>query len=376
MTQAQHTAASLIIRDIRVKNLRCHADIQWNCGSQLNMLTGCNGSGKTTLLEAAYMMAHGRSFRQARDPLLVRRGENQFQINGVWHRYGPMYVNIRGKQGKTEIFLQGKSIQRRKDLTGTLPVLVEAPQGRRLVDGLPNERRHWLDGLMMVCHQGIAIDYQRYLRAVMQRSRILRRGSGWDELDGWEHQIVAHGMIIVQARQILIEELNSHLATEEMLTETPLCLEMQAPDYDKQMWLSRLQGRRQDDARIGGLRFGPHCDRIRMIYQQREIRNAGSRSQQKLAAIALKMAECALRVQHRQLMPALLLDDCLEALDPERQKRLLHRLSTFCGQVLMTAPSGIHIPQDVDIHTHELTDHGLVSETGPIVLATDMEEAA
>jgi len=343
----------------------------------LNLLTGCNGSGKTTLLEAAYMMAHGRSFRQARDPFLLRRGEKELQINGVWHRYGPMYVNVRARQGKTDIFLQGKSIQRRRDLMQTLPVLVEAPQGKRLVDGLPNERRHWFDGLVMACHPGMGGEYQRYLRAVMQRNRLLRRRSGWDELDGWEQQIVVHGKAIVQARHELMMELNGYLEKEEMLTETPLHLEIQAPDYDDGAWLSRLKERRHDEARMGGLRFGPHCDRIRMIYRQREIRSAGSRGQQKLAAIALKMAECALRVQHRQMVPVLLLDDCLEALDRRRQKRLLRRLSAAGGQVLMTAPGGIDIPRDVDVRIHELTDRGPVSLTGTESAAVkDMEEAA
>ncbi|MDQ7010728.1 MAG: DNA replication and repair protein RecF, partial [Mariprofundaceae bacterium] len=197
-----------------------------------------------------------------------------------------------------------------------------------------------------------------------------------DELDSWEQQIVVHGKAIVQARHAMMEELNQCLIAEETLTETPLHLEIQAPDYDERTWLSRLKARRDDDARMGGLRFGPHCDRIRMIYRQREIRSAGSRGQQKLAAIALKMAECALRVQHRQMVPVLLLDDCLEALDRQRQERLLRRLSAAGGQVLMTAPGGIDVPRDVDIQVHELTDRGLVSpDTGP-AMATNMEEAA
>lgn len=339
------------------------------------MVIGANGSGKTSLLEAVYLMSYGRSFRQARDPFLVRRGQQRFSVHGAWYRFGPMQLSVAGARGKIALRLQGRDVQRRKDVSDGFPVLVEAPQGRKLVDGAPNERRRWLDALVMACFPGLNLHYDRYLRAVMQRSRLLRRRVMSEELDAWEHQIVRHGMPIVEYRKRVLADLNQALDIEAGLTEAPLQLTMRQQDYDEISWIRRLQEKRSEDMRIGGLRFGPHCDALLMHYQQREIRSAGSRGQQKLAAIAIKMAECALWRQYRHMLPVLLLDDCLEALDAERQQRALERLGAHAGQVLMTAPSGLNIPRTItatiDIRL-QMLQHGALA---PVAAQSDANPA-
>jgi DNA replication and repair protein RecF len=373
-------ATTLTICQITVTDLRCHEQITWTCSEGLNLLIGANGSGKTSLLESVYLMAHGRSFRQARDPFLVRRGQERFLIKGQWHRFGPMNLSVAGRRGQTSIRLQGCDVQRRKDVSESFPVLVEAPQGRKLIDGAPNERRRWLDALVMTCNPVMRGHFERYLRAVMQRNRLLRRKILSNELDAWERQIVHHGLPIVAAREIIISELNSCLAEEIFLTEQPLSISLSKTEYTEQAWLDRLKNGRADDMKAGGLRYGPHCDVFNFHFQQREIRNAGSRGQQKLAAIALKMAECALWSRHRRLVPVLLLDDCLEALDIERQTRVLQRLQASPAQVLITAPNGVNISQDVNVKIYSLNAQGLFDQDnyGKITSmnGVTMEEAA
>ena len=374
-------ATILTICQIKVKDLRCHEQVTWTCSEGINLLIGANGSGKTSLLESVYLMVYGRSFRQAREPFLVRRGQERFLIQGQWRRFGPMNLSVAGRQGQISIRLQGCDVQRRKDVSESFPVLVEAPQGRKLIDGAPNERRRWLDALVMTCNPVMNGHYERYLRAVMQRNRLLRRGMCSNELDVWEHQIVHHGLPIVAARAKIISEINNCLADEIFLTEQPLTMSLSRTEYVAQKWLDRLKNRRADDMKAGGLRYGPHCDVLHIHFQQREIRNAGSRGQQKLAAIALKMAECALWSNYRRLVPVLLLDDCLEALDYERQTRVLKRLQASPAQVLMTAPNGVNISRDVRIKIHNLNAQGLCQLDNDSMISSmnvevTMEEAA
>jgi len=376
------SATPLSIREVKVRQLRCHDEITWHCDPGLNLIIGANGSGKTTLLEAVYLMAFGRSFRQARDPVLVKRDAERFFIHGQWHRYGPMNLSVAGRRGQTTLRLQGRDVQRRKDISESFPVLVDAPQGRKIIDGAPGERRRWLDGLIIACFQNMGIYYERYLRAVMQRGRLLRRRASSDELDVWEEQIVKYGQPIVQAREKMVAMLNELLEQEIPLTDHPLIISVSMPDYDQQAWKARLKEKRSEDLRSGGLRFGPHCDVVNIHFQQREIRSAGSRGQQKLAAIAIKMAECGLWTRYRKLIPVLLLDDCLEALDRTRQLRLLMRLQESSAQVLMTAPEGVTITSCLNIRIQVLNAQGLCdSATSSMVSMLDdttevMEEAA
>jgi len=378
-------ATALILDSVKVSHLRCHQALEWIISPGLNLMIGGNGSGKTTLLESVSLMAHGRSFRQSRSPLLVQHGQERFMVHGRWHRFGPMNLSVAGRQGQTSVRLQGRDIQRRKDVSESFPVLIDAPQGRKIIDGAPGERRRWLDALIMVCFPSMRMNYERYLRAVMQRGRLLRRRV-WSEdlsnklsheLDGWEQQIVQYGMPIVQARQTLCSELNVLLMDEQVLTEDAVSISMRMPEYTVETWRERLQNKRQDDAKIGSLRFGSHVDVVNIHFQDREIRSAGSRGQQKLAAIALKMAECALWAKYRRLIPVILLDDCLEALDQWRQLRLFQRLQDSPAQILMTAPDGVSVSSVLDINIQLLTEQGL----SPYVVANEMiaigmEEAA
>jgi len=345
------------------------------------MITGENGSGKTSLLEAVFLMGHGRSFRQSRAPVLSRWESQGFSVSGKWMRYGPLYVEVSGKGNGNQVYLQGRRLQQRTELTETLPVLAESPQGARLVDGVPGERRRWLDQMMLYCKPDVARHYHAYLRCLMQRGRLLRRGGAVDEIEAWEHQMIVHGSVLMHVRDGLMNDLNGLLESDQKLSEADVRLSIQptAPT-DRDAWADKLAIQRKKGQSRGVLRIGPHCDRIVINYGGRDIRACGSRGQQKLVAIAIRLAECALRMQHRGLMPVLLLDDCLEALDPLRQQQLLARLGKHAGQVLMTGPAGTYLPEglEVAIHTFETPVQDgrkeVRGEKPPVI--TGVEEAA
>jgi len=365
----------LLLGEVRAENLRCHEQVTWQCEAGVNLLTGENGSGKTSLLEAVFLMGHGRSFRQARDPFLARHGSKGFNIHGVWTRYGPVHVGVDGGSSGVKIFLQGRQLLRRSDLTESLPVLVESPQSARLMDGIPAERRRWLDQMMLHCRPDVLRHYQAYLRCMMQRSRLIRRRAPGSEVEVWEHQMVVHGDVLVQARNELLGVLNQELVAEDQLSETRLTLNLQssAPEATAD-WVVKLREQRIQGQHV--LRIGPHCDRLQIYFGKQDIRAVGSRGQQKLAGVALRLAECRLRMQHRGLIPVLLLDDCFEALDPYRRECLIDRLLAHSGQVLMTGPLGTTSGRDEKIHCTALQSRQKNQLKGQAHVVCQMEEAA
>ena len=341
----------LWIENIHVRDLRCHHDQQWLLKSGVNMLVGENGCGKTTILEAVYIMANGRSFRQSRDPELVRWQCKMMHIHGIWHRYGPLNIKVNGQRRKTDIQMQGRKLAKRKELIEALPVIVDAPQGKRIIDGVNNERRKWLDQLMIQCNPLIQHHYHAFLRALMQRSRVLRKNGSDDELSAWEVQMVQYGRPVELARQRLCEKISQALSQEKDLTEKLLSIKAKSclPDNDDE-WSKMLMNNRQQDRRMGRCTLGPHTDKISVLFDDKEIRSVGSRGQQKLAAVAIRLVETQLRQAHQHLWPVLLLDDCFEALDSMRRISLIRRLCRYPGQVLVTAPNLEVLPTELSVH--------------------------
>jgi len=342
----------LSLQKIHIHHLRCHQDFNWTCGEHLNFISGDNGSGKTTVLEAAYMLAYGRSFRQAKAPQLTQWDEKSFHIQATIQRYGPLHIRLDGKKGKVDMSLQGRKVTKRKDVFEHISLIVDAPQGVRLIDGTPGERRKWLDRLVISTQSSAYMHYQCYLRALMQRGRLLRHNATTDELESWEQQIVEHGFIINQKRNTILAQLNHYIAKEKDWLDLPFQIELSGQSFEKrEQWLTWLHHKRGEHQRLGRVMQGPHCDRLKISYDTREIRVCGSRGQQKVSGVVLRLAECAVLQEAKRMMPILLLDDCLESLDNSRTMRLMERLHHHQGQVLMTAPG------DVSMAIHQTMQH-------------------
>jgi len=338
------------IKKLTISNFRCYEQATWEFSKSLTMFIGENGSGKTSILEAIYLMAYGRSFRQSKDAAWQRWGSTSFQIHGQWQRYGPLSLHILGQKKTLKISLQKRNLNLRKELKETFPVLMNSPQGYRLIDGDHNERRKWLDQTVMQCKPQSKIHYQSYLRAWMQRSRLLRRGGHEDELKVWEEQMVLHGHSVQHHRNNICEHLNHYLGQHIHWTEKIIQCDIQTHiPIDKILWLEALAEHRQKDKKTGRCFYGSHTDRLSIQYGNRDIRSVGSRGQQKLSSIAIKLAECSLRHYYIHIWPLLLLDDCFEALDKKHTAHVLQELVKYAGQILLTAPQKIEIPDGIDM---------------------------
>jgi len=344
----------LTLKQIHIHNLRCHQDFEWSCREGLNLISGDNGCGKTTILEAAYILAYGRSFRQAKAPQLTRWDAPSFHIQATIQRYGPLHIRVDGKKNQIDMSLQGRKVNTRKEIFDHVSLIVDAPQGVRLIDGTPGERRKWLDRLVIATNPVSYVVYQSYLRAMMQRSRVLRGSKKASELEIWEQQIVEYGLILNQRRTQVLQALNQQLTNESNWLDLPFQLELAGQNFENQeSWIDWLASKRDEHHRLGRITQGPHCDRLKISYDGREIRVCGSRGQQKVSGIALRLAECAVLQEAKRMMPILLLDDCLESLDHTRALRLMQRLALHQGQVLMTAPGDV--PQDIRNNVQHLS---------------------
>lgn len=314
------------------------------------LAVGPNGVGKTNLLEALHVGTQGFSPRTRADAQLVRFGETAAR------------VVVRGRRGETPLELEvtltpgngkkakanGALLRAAEQLRAETATLVFTPDRLGIVKGAPATRRAYFDRALARLSPARASLSAEYGAAVAQRNAALRRAgaglSARDAITPWTEQVAGLGTELVAARQDTLALLGSPFgerADELGLAGAELRYEGEPP------LVSRLEERLERDLERGVTSLGPHLDDVVITSTTRELRGFGSQGEQRLAVLALLLAEAELIADRRGVPPLLLLDDVLSELDPARRRILAARVAQF-GQALVTATDTAMLPVEPD----------------------------
>jgi DNA replication and repair protein RecF len=188
-----------------------------------------------------------------------------------------------------------------------------------------------------------------YAAALAQRNAALRRlAAGYstpEALEPWTQRTAELGAELVAARHELVGLLSpafAELASELRLGAGELRYEGDPPTA------AALSQRLEQDLARGSTGIGPHLHDVAVTAGGRDLRSFGSQGEQRLAVLALLLAEADLLAQRGEPTPLLLLDDVLSELDPERRTILGERLRRVGGQALLTATTAAALPTPPD----------------------------
>ncbi len=309
-------------------------------------MTGANGAGKTNLLEALHVGTQGFSPRSRSDTQLILQGSQSARIELQGAR-GPTPVAVAVSLSANEpkrASLDGALLRSSEELRAELATLVFTPDRLVIVKGGPGARRAYIDRSLARLYPArahVAIDYAT---AVGQRNAALRRValglSDRDVLAPWTAQVADLGAVLTASRSDVIELLQPRFA--ERAAE--LGLEAASLGYDVQLpTIAALETRLDRDIERGTTGVGPHLDEIAVRSGGRDLRAFGSQGEQRLAVLALLLAEAELIGARRSVPPLLLLDDALSELD-ERRRRILSERIGSAGQTIVTATGPEALP--------------------------------
>src|SRR5262249_38493808 len=111
---------------------------------------------------------------------------------------------------------------------------------------------------------------------------------------------------------------------------------------------AELAERVDRDLERGFSGYGPHRDELSTAYRGRELRAYGSQGQQRLALLALLLAEREAIAAARDAVPLMLLDDVMSELDRDRRDALIEVLRSR-GQSVITTTDVEHVPGASDV---------------------------
>ena len=240
--------------------------------------------------------------------------------------------------------LDGAALRSAEQLRGELATLVFTPDRLVVVKGGPAARRAYVDrslGRLYPARAHISLDYAA---SVGQRNAALRRvahgASDRDVLAPWTAQVADIGAMLTAARRDVLALLQPGFA--ERASE--LGLDGASLGYDAEPpTIGVLEERLGRDIERGTTGVGPHLDEIAIRSHDRDLRTFGSQGEQRLAVLALLLAEAELIASRSRVPPLLLLDDALSELD-ERRRRILSERIGAVGQTIVTATGSEALP--------------------------------
>jgi DNA replication and repair protein RecF len=247
-------------------------------------------------------------------------------------------LTLQESAGKRAV-VNGAALRSAEQLRSEVSTLVFTPDRLSVVKGGPIVRRAYFDRALGRFSPATAQMPSEYANAVGQRNAALRAGSR-DAVRPWTEQVSVLGARLVEARAELLAALATPFAEragELGLAEATLRYQGEPPS------VAALELRLDRDLERGTTSLGPHLDDIAIAAAERDLRSFGSQGEQRLAVLALLLAEWELLVERRGTPPLLLLDDVLSELDPVRRRVLAERVVSR-GQTLVTATDASFLP--------------------------------
>lgn len=309
----------------------------------LTVITGENGVGKTSILEAISYCSLESSFRRSPREALVRHGESTAVLRAETSTDGRralVEVEITPPR-RDRVLLNRQRVSRAGELLEALQVTIFTPDDLVLVKGAPQERRDYLDDVLVMARPRLAPLRQTVERVLRQRASLLKQVNGrldsasGPTLDIWDSQLASAGAELVTSREALVEELQPVVASAfSRLTKLDGELRLEYRRSFDGTLEEALRKARDDDLRRGVTTVGPHRDDLLLFYEELDARTRLSQGRQRATTLALRLGAHEVVTEHVGARPLLLLDDAFSELDESTAGALFSELPA--GQAILT----------------------------------------
>lgn len=325
-----------MIKNLALTNFRNFGKLKFEFGEGITVINAPNAKGKTNILEGIFMLSTGKSFKARREQEVIKYNEGITSITGITSNEKLEIKVTTGENDwpKKKLLVNGIS-RRMIDFAGNLKTVLFLPEDLDLVTSTPTLRRRFLDMVL----SGTDREYRRaigsYEKGIRQRNRLLLRireeSLSRNHLLFWNQLLIKNGNYITNKREELINFINS--------------LEKCNLKYDSSVISEgRLEQYKDEEVASGMTLVGPHRDDF--IFQKPKdskipklhelnLASFGSRGEQRMEILWLKLAELAFVENKTNELPTLLLDDIFSELDHVHRKIVLD--SILDRQVIITS---------------------------------------
>ncbi|HEX8715305.1 MAG TPA: DNA replication and repair protein RecF, partial [Solirubrobacteraceae bacterium] len=299
-------ASDVRVLGVQLRDFRTYARAEAALGPGLTVVHGPNGAGKSNLLEALYFGCTGRSPRTRNERELIRfdadvarivvrcaDGPHEHELSAAYGA-GPT-----GERGVKRLTADGAQVERLLDVDFRPLLSFFEPDRLELLKGAPRVRRAHLDQVVAAIWPLRAGDRREYSRVLAQRNALLARirsGRASDAtLAAWDRELAAVALAVrdhrAAASELLAQPFHERAAQLGLAGDAALAYRPRTRAADVEELVAELAARRQSDLERGFSGHGPHRDELAILRDSRELRLYGSQGEQRLALLALLLAE-------------------------------------------------------------------------------------
>ena len=380
----------MYLSSLALKDFRSYEELALNLDPGVTVFIGSNGFGKTNIIEAIGYLTTLSSHRVSTDAPLVRIGTESAYLKGVVENLGrsttiELEINpSRANRGRINQNAQRST----REIIVHLRSVLFAPEDLALVKGDPNERRKFLDILLVLRNPRYASTISDYERVLKQRNALLKSAAGMRKVDVsalntlevWDQQLVAIGSELILARMQLVSALTEpvarnykHLAEGHEISLVYQSTIWQNPQNPGAVELAEvaagfrtaLDGVRKREFERGITLAGPHRDDLLLSLRTHPLKGYASQGESWSYALALKLASYDL-LRSDGVEPILILDDVFSELDTTRRDRLSVLISKN-EQILITAAVPEDLPAELNGRRVAISRDGDSSSAGGVL---------
>lgn len=324
----------MLLKNIILRNFRNFEEQRFVFSPFLTIIIGENAKGKTNLLEGIYFLINGVGFRESKEEELINIDKETTWVEGDFglsdKSFNYKISLVRKEQVTVKIYLVNKTKKRHHQyLNEQTKAILFSPEQLEIINGPPEKRREYFNKQISLYDFEYKKRLVNYEMAVRKRNKILEifkeENRLKEELFFWDRYLEEQGSYLTERRQKYVDFLNRHQNLDSKIFE----IEYRKNEINQE----RLAEVFDLERRIRRTMIGPQKDEFIIYLNNKKKKNThrfGSRSEQRLAVIWLKINEINYFEETRQNgRPILLLDDIFSEFDINNKKLVIDLIKKY-----------------------------------------------
>lgn len=320
----------MVLQRIVLQNFRNVDGRTVDFSPQLTVILGPNSRGKTNLLESVYVITNGTGFRETKESELLNFNHTQGAVDALFidnsDKIHTKVILVLREEALTKTYFINAAKRGVRDyLRDQTRSVLFAPQQIEMLTGAPDLRRQYLNRLIGAFDFEYKKRLENYESALRRRNKLLETVHDIfklkEEIAFWDTCLVENGSYLTKARGEYRDFLNAEPCISEKMfsvsyEKSEMTQELLDAGFDRQMRARRTL-------------IGPQKDDFIISLDGQNVHKFGSRSEQRLAILWLKLAEIRYSKQQTGQTPILLLDDIFSEFDAMNKKLVLELIRGY-----------------------------------------------